>query len=122
MPVVTLLLAALVLLGPPLSVVGMLVWARRLSRQGAPRATVWVASLVGALGGLIVVTGYVSAIITATQGIAGEAFEPSQKARRLAEGISEVMNCGALAVLVVVVGGAGLWFWRWWRGRTGGSG
>jgi len=32
--------------------------------------------------------------------VCGELIDPSQKARILAEGIAEAMNCGAFAILV----------------------
>jgi hypothetical protein len=41
--------------------------------------------------------------------------EPSQKARILAEAISEAMNCIALALLVVFVGAGWIGFWKWRR-------
>ena len=47
----------------------------------------------------------------------GESIEPSQKARVLAEGISELMNSSAFGFLIAVV--AALWLlfctWRWRR-------
>jgi hypothetical protein len=105
------LLAAAILLGPPLAVVGLVVWARRLRMRGAPRFVVWVAYVLAALVGLVIGTGYVGEVIVATHRVVEGTVEPSDKARALAEGISGVMNAGALALLIAVVGGAGLGVW-----------
>ena len=106
------LLALVVLLVPPLSVVGLAVWARRLRKLGAPRVVIWVAYVLSAIVGLVIVTGYVGAVVAAGHPVAGGQVEPSQKARALAEGISEAMNSGALALLIAVVAAGWLWFWR----------
>jgi hypothetical protein len=42
--------------------------------------------------------------------VSGESVEPSDKARRLAEEISEFMNCGAFALLLALVAAAWLAF------------
>ena len=56
--VVTWLFAiAAVLLVPPLSVVGLVLWAGRQRRQRAARPTVWTANGLAALAGLVIVAG-----------------------------------------------------------------
>lgn len=52
-------------------------------------------AVAGALGTMI-------GIIKAIGAVGGESIDPSQKARILAEGISEAMNCTAFGVLVWV--------------------
>ena len=83
-------------------------WARWLTkRPRAPRilrflrSTIVVLCAVGFLSvsyGLIVSFGAVS----------GESVDPSQKARILAEGISDAMNCYALLGIVLMVIAIGL--------------
>src|SRR5216684_4968925 len=53
------------------------------------------------LSGLL---GTVSGLITSFGAVSGESVDPSQKARILAEGISEAMNCTAFGLLVAIVG------------------
>jgi hypothetical protein len=55
--VITSFLALVVLLGPPLSVVGLVVWARRLPKRGAPRFAIWVANVLAAIVGLVIIAG-----------------------------------------------------------------
>jgi hypothetical protein len=109
---------------PPLSVVGLVVWARRLSKTGGPRVAVWVAYTLTATIGLVTVPGYVEFISIAIHPIGGVRVEPSQIARALAEGFSDAMNW-ALALLMALVGGACFGFWRWrvgfWRSRWRGG-
>jgi hypothetical protein len=109
------LLGTVILLGPPLSVVGILLGARWLRKRDAPRLVVSVAYVLAALVGLVIVAGYVGAVVVAVHPVGDEPVEPSQKARVLAEGISEAMNCGAFALLVVLIAAGWIGFWRWRR-------
>lgn len=79
MPSAIWLLAAAILLGPPLAVVGLVVWARRLRMRGAPRFVVWVAYVLRALTGLVIVGGYVGAVVVALHPVTGEHVEPSRR-------------------------------------------
>ena len=121
MGALTFLIAALILLGPPLSIIGLLVWVGRVRKTGTRRFVVWVAYVLAAIAGLAIVSGYVGTVIAAIQTVGGDAVDPSQKARVLAEGISEGMNCGAFGFLVALVAVGWLSFWRW-RGRRKGPG
>src|SRR4029079_19556157 len=53
------------------------------------------------LSGLL---GTVSGLITSFGAVAGESVDPSQKARVLAQGISEAMNCTAFGLAVAIIG------------------
>jgi len=53
------------------------------------------------LSGLL---GTVSGLITSFGAVSGESVDPSQKARILAEGISEAMNCTAFGLIVAIMG------------------
>jgi ABC-type Fe3+ transport system permease subunit len=77
---------AAILVGPPASVPGLLVWSRRLKKQGTPRLVVWTAYMLAVLVGLVIAFGYVGAVLFATRPVNGGQIEPSQKARALAEG------------------------------------
>src|ERR1700741_3447670 len=57
------------------------------------------------LSGLL---GTVSGLITSFGAGSGESVDPSQKARILAEGISEAMNCTAFGLIVAII--ALMWF------------
>src|SRR5260370_66283 len=48
--------------------------------------------------------GTVSGLITRFGAVSGESVDPSQKARILAEGISEAMNCTAFGLIVAITG------------------
>ena len=52
------------------------------------------------LSGLL---GTVSGLITSFGAVSGESVDPSQKARILAEGISEAMNCTAFGLIVAIM-------------------
>jgi biopolymer transport protein ExbB/TolQ len=60
----------------------------------------------------------VSGVLVGHGAVSGESTDASQKARVLAEGISEAMNWSAFGLLVAVV--AALWLgfctWNWRRG------
>ena len=51
--------------------------------------------------------GSVAGLVKSFGAIGGESVEPSQKARILAEGISEAMNCTAFALVAILIGGIG---------------
>jgi biopolymer transport protein ExbB len=53
------------------------------------------------LSGLL---GTVSGLIVSFGAVSGESVDPSQKARILAEGISEAMNCTAFGLIVAILG------------------
>ena len=53
------------------------------------------------LSGLL---GTVSGLISSFGAVSGESVDPSQKARILAAGISEAMNCTAFGLMVAIVG------------------
>jgi biopolymer transport protein ExbB/TolQ len=53
------------------------------------------------LSGLL---GTVSGLITSFGAVSGESVDPSQKARILAEGISEAMNCTAFGLIIALMG------------------
>jgi biopolymer transport protein ExbB/TolQ len=53
------------------------------------------------LSGLL---GTVSGLITSFGAVSGESVDPSQKARILAEGISEAMNCTAFGLIIALIG------------------
>jgi biopolymer transport protein ExbB len=115
-PFVVWLVAGLVLLGPPASVTGVVVWARSMQRrQSVPGFVIALAYGLAGLGTLAIAAGTISGIIVGTGPVSSEAVDPSQKARALAEGVSEAMNCGALALLIALV--AAVWLALWgWRG------
>jgi len=52
------------------------------------------------LSGLL---GTVTGLITSFGAVSGESVDPSQKARILAEGISEAMNCTAFGLIVAIM-------------------
>jgi hypothetical protein len=106
------LLAAVTLGLPVLCVVALVLWARQLETRGARRFVTRVAYVSTALVAFLTLWGYVASVILAARAF-GDRTESSQKARALAEGISEAMNCEALALLVALVAAAWLGFWRW---------
>jgi hypothetical protein len=72
---------------------------------------------------------FVPAVLGATVGlvksfgaVGGESVEPSQKARVLAEGISEAMNGAVFAMLIAVAGGIVFGVYRLVTRRRGGAG
>ena len=89
-----------------LSLVGAMAtawWSRRLWRRRKGLAVrtriiavvVATSAVLGALGTLI-------GLVKAFGAVGGESIDPSQRARILAEGLSEAMNCTALGVVVWV--------------------
>jgi hypothetical protein len=116
-----LLLVATILLVPPVSLVGVVLWARSLKRtERAPKFAAHVAYGLAVLGGLAIVGALGLGVASSTSAVTGETVEPSQKARHLAEAIAEAMNCGAVGVLLSGVAAGWLLFWRWLaRGTSG---
>jgi len=76
-------------------------WSVRLWRRGrtlngwlkALAGIVVAAAAVGSVGTLI-------GLVKAFGAVGGESVDPSQKARMLAEGIAEAMNCTAIGLLL----------------------
>ncbi len=91
---------------PLAAIVPLALWARSLRGRSAPRVAIAIAYAALALGVVITLLGAVAAerpLITALAG----ANTPVDRARALAEGISEAMNCSALAVILSIA--AALW-------------
>ena len=97
--------------------VALAFWARWLGRRdSAPRFVrhlAWVFGafwLIGAIG-----TGY--GIMRSFGAVSGESVDPSQKARILAEGISEAINVAAASAALLVIGAivmlALTWRYHW---------
>jgi hypothetical protein len=113
----TWLLLAVILLVPPTSVAGLVVWARRLGRsESVPRFAVRVAYALVGLAGFTIGMGLVLGIAAAHGGLSDESAGTSDRARRLAEGISEVLNCSALGLASAGLCAVWILFWRG-RGR-----
>jgi hypothetical protein len=69
----------------------------------------------GTFAALLVAAGALGTCVGLVKGIGavgGESVDPSQKARILAEGISEAMNYTAMSILVAAIGGL-LFLVRW---------
>src|SRR6185436_18118325 len=87
-----------------LALVGIAVtawWSRKLwrRRQELPLRTRAVAAIVAA-SATVGALGTVVGLVKAFGAVGGESVDPSQKARILAEGIAEAMNCTAFGVVV----------------------
>ncbi len=81
--------------------VALVALAFRLRRNSRPRKILGRFALICLA--LLVTSSCAGVGIGLYQGmtaVGGELIDPSQKARVLAEGISEAMNCGAFAILV----------------------
>jgi len=63
---------------------------------------------------LSVIFGTVAGLWHGLGAVGGEAIDPSQKARVLAEGISAAINCTAFAFLVLLPVAAAVAVWWWW--------
>ena len=74
------------------------VWRRRTERPLAARGIAALIVAAAAYGGL----GTLAGLITAFGAVGGESIDPSQKARILAEGIAQAMNCTAFGLIVWV--------------------
>jgi len=114
------LVVILIALAPlvPLAALGL--WTRWLGkRAGAPRWAWGTAAGIVALGVIVSTAGCV--LVATVMRAPGAAIDPSDKARVLAQGISEAMNCSALVVLlmIVVTGWLVVWTWRYrWSARA----
>jgi hypothetical protein len=121
MVAVSLIVSALVVvtfLLPWVFVVGAWIWARRLGRRAeVPRFVKWVAYALVVPGAFFIAQGVVSGLLAGFGRASGESIDPSQKARRLAEGISEFMNSSAFGFVFAVVALVWLGFWAWKVGR-----
>jgi phosphotransferase system glucose/maltose/N-acetylglucosamine-specific IIC component len=97
---------AVLFFGLTLGIVGILVtarWARRLW-QRRNELPLWrkLVMLLAILLALWSALGVVIGLIKAFGAVGGEAVDPSQKARLLAEGISEALNFTVVSLLVFV--------------------
>lgn len=72
------------------------IWKRRRELPLSARIVAGVLTAAAGLGGFGTVVGLVKAF----GAVGGESVDPSQKARILAEGIAEAMNCTAAGVVV----------------------
>jgi hypothetical protein len=106
-------------LSPAALLVPLYLWARWLRRRtGVPRFVRGIAVLLAALAAAVALFGAVASVHALMGAVTGESVGPLEKSRALAEGLSEAMNCGALAVVVAAVLALWLLFstWRWhWR-------
>ncbi len=116
-----LLLVGLIALTPAAPLLPLLFWTRWLRRRtAAPRFATRISYALLVVGALVTLFGVVSTFRTVALNVADEVDGTSQKARMLAEGISEAINCGALAIVVALVAAFWLLFatWRWlWLAR-----
>jgi uncharacterized membrane protein YuzA (DUF378 family) len=113
MPLGTFVVLVLILLLPPSSIAGVAVSARRFGRNAAaPRFAVRVAYALAGLAGLAVAAGLVLGVVSFAATADGKSAVVSDRARHLGEGISEVMNCSALGL--VLAGLCAVWvsFWK----------
>jgi hypothetical protein len=90
------------LLGALVPLALLLWWARWLRKTGAPRWVRLVASLLAA-SPLASVPLACSGVVSSQAAVEGASVDPSQKARILAEGISETMNCTALGTILALI-------------------
>ena len=114
-PFLGLLLTIVIALLPAAAIAGLGLWARWLRRRAlAPQWAGSIAYGLVVIGALPFVGGAAWGAWTVMGANAGE---PGDKARVLAEGISEAMNCGALGLLVGIGGMLWLGFctWMWHR-------
>jgi hypothetical protein len=72
------------------------IWTRQRELPKSARIVTGILSAAAVLGGFGTVVGLVKAF----GAVGGESVDPSQKARVLAEGIAEAMNCTAAGVVV----------------------
>jgi hypothetical protein len=99
-------------------------WSRWLAkRTSVPRfaAVVGYAFAVLSVAPMVLGLAYgiVAVLSVVRPGAGQDPAAPSQKARALGEGISETMNCGALGVLIALVGCGWLLFCTLrWRRRS----
>jgi biopolymer transport protein ExbB/TolQ len=87
----------LAIVGP----VATAIWLRRLWKRRT-ELSAWTKTLAGLLAAAVLFGALGTAIgfVKGFGAVGGESVDPSQKARILAEWISEAMNCAALGLLV----------------------
>jgi len=73
---------------------------RELPKLSARTGFLALLANLAMLSGLL---GTVTGLITSFGAVSGESVDPSQKARILAEGISEAMNCTAFGLIVAIM-------------------
>jgi hypothetical protein len=97
-------------------VVGIRLWRSR--SHGAPLrpgAAVYLALTVVVI--VLAIMSVLAGLVKAYGAIGGESVDPSQKARILAEGISEAMNVSAFGALVATPLAIGVLVYAWLRRR-----
>jgi hypothetical protein len=108
----TWLVLVVVLLLPPIAVVGLVLRARGLSAAGPlPRFVALVAYAFAALATLAIASGAGSCVALETADLRGETISTSQRARLMSDAISQLMNCSALGLLIASIGGVWVFFW-----------
>jgi len=85
-------------------------WLRRLWKRGGSSLRTRVVAVVLAGSTIVGLLGTTVGLVKAFGAVGGESIDPSQKARILAEGISEAINCTALGVILWVPCGIALFF------------
>lgn len=108
--IILLLLGAVILVGPPLAVGGFIVWGRRLRKADAPKLAIRASYALAGVVGLLMLWSYIDSMLI---GHHANAAVPgaSEKARELAQTISQLMNDGALALFIAIVGFVALRLW-----------
>lgn len=99
-------------------VVGLGLWTRWLGRRSSvSRFAYRTAYGLVAMAALVIAFGVIFGVLVGHGAVSAERIDASQKARVLAEGISEAMSWSALGLLIALV--AALWLgfctWRWRR-------
>ncbi len=109
--------AAIFVLGPPLLVFALFRSAQRLRKRSPPHFAFIIANALTATVSVIMFAAYVGAFVAWMRIPGGESDDAGGKARALAEGISEMMNLEAIALLVAII--AAFWsrFWKWRLGE-----
>lgn len=104
--------AVALFLVPAASVIGVWIWARRLSPEVPPFASRVAHGLV-ILSALAIVAGVVAGLVVG-RGVMLSGG-PSERARWIAQGVSEAMNASAVGLMVVALTALWLLFctWHW---------
>ena len=95
------------------AVVALALWARWLGRHdNAPRFVRYLPW--GFLGTWLLVTiGWAVDFVTSRGSVSGESVDPSQKARILAEGISETINIFGCSIVLIAAGAIAMLLLTW---------
>ncbi len=112
-----LVIAAVLLVGPPGLLIGLVFWTRRLAgRTTAPRYAALIGYAVACLASAPIVWGLGNAAVAAI----GSGLEsPDERRRVLATMIAQVFYGDLLGSLFALVGGVWLAFWTWrWRTKA----